>query len=28
LSVLFFLLILVIGFVFEWKMGALNWSLD
>ena len=28
LSVLFFLIILVIGFVFEWKQGALNWSLD
>ena len=28
LSVLFFLIILVIGFVLEWKQGALNWSLD
>lgn len=28
LSILFFLLILVIGFFFEWKQGALNWSLN
>jgi NADH-quinone oxidoreductase subunit A len=27
LVVLFFIFILIIGFVFEWKQGALNWHL-
>lgn len=27
-SVVFFLIILIVGFFFEWKQGALNWALS